>query len=97
MDLSEPFLSTGLLWSVNIALVPLVTPIDPWLPVAFRISCKPLSTEFKTLLDLVSAYFLALLLPLFYMNPGLRPCKEPHCFILSTFGHAFTLPRSMPI
>ena len=71
MDLSEPFLSTGLLCSMH---TPPVIKTDSWLPIA-------LSTTFKALRDLVPASSLALVWPLFCSYPRLWLHKAPHIYL----------------
>ena len=71
IDLSEPFLNTGLLCSTH---APPVIKTDSWLPIA-------LSTTFKALRDLVPASSLALVWPLFCSYPRLQPHKAPHIYL----------------
>lgn len=77
-------------------VVTVMTQNDPGLPTAFRINCNPLSVAFKALHGLVSAYLVALPLPLFHTHSRPQLCREPHPFILSAFGPAVAPPRPMP-
>lgn len=83
-DLSEPFSAAGLLCRKDLPPVALMTKTDRLLPIAVWMDCQPLSPALKVLHDLVSASFLALVLPLCYMYPGLQLHKASHC--LSPFS-----------